>query len=154
MPRSIRLWAKVVGHQNFGEAAGSDQHVNAFRALSALASHCREADALVSILPDAPGTRGIISRQILSSLKPTAFVVNLGRGSALDESALVEALRHKAIAGAALDVFATEPLPHNSPLWEFENVLISPHVAGRFDSESQLHIGQFLERLAAHCASG
>jgi phosphoglycerate dehydrogenase-like enzyme len=130
------------------EAAGSDQHVDAFRALSALASHCREADALVSILPDAPGTRGIISRQILSSLKPTAFVVNLGRGSALDESALVEALRHKGIAGAALDVFASEPLPNDSPFWELENVLISPHVAGRFDRESQHHISQFLERLA------
>jgi phosphoglycerate dehydrogenase-like enzyme len=82
-------------------------------------------------------------------MKPTAFLVNLGRGSVLDEPALIEALQRGMIAGAALDVFVTEPLPHDSPLWDLENVLISPHVAGRFDGESQLHINQFIERLKA-----
>ena len=115
------------------EAAGSDPHVHAFRALSALVNHCREADALVSILPDVAGTRRFISHRILSNMKPTACLVNLGRGAVLDEPALIEALQHGMIAGAALDVFVTEPLPHDSPLWDLENVLISPHVAGRFD---------------------
>jgi phosphoglycerate dehydrogenase-like enzyme len=66
-------------------------------------------------------------------MKPTAFVVNLARGGVLDEAALIEALQNKKIAGAAMDVFAKQPLPPDSPLWGMPNVIITPNVGGRSD---------------------
>ena len=74
-------------------------------------------------------------RAVLGAMKPTAFVVNVSRGSVVDEDALVDALRDGVIAGAGLDVFATEPLPAESPLWELPNVFVTPHVAGRSDRD-------------------
>lgn len=88
------------------------------------------ADAIISVLPETPQTRGILSRELIARMQPHAWLVNIGRGSALDEAALIDALKNKRIAGAALDVVAEEPLPKESPLWELDNLIISPHVAG------------------------
>lgn len=88
------------------------------------------ADAIISVLPETPETRGILSRELIYKMQPHAWLVNIGRGSALDEAALIEALNEKRIAGAALDVTAEEPLPKESPLWALDNLIISPHVAG------------------------
>jgi phosphoglycerate dehydrogenase-like enzyme len=88
------------------------------------------ADALVMILPSLPSTRGALGAERLALLPRHAWLVNVGRGDTVDEAALVEALRTGVIAGAALDVFATEPLPTDSPLWSLPNVLVSPHAAG------------------------
>jgi phosphoglycerate dehydrogenase-like enzyme len=95
-----------------------------------LAAELARTDVLVMILPHAPGTRAVLNADVLAQLPPRAWVVNVGRGSTLDEDALVEALRAGRLAGAALDVFATEPLPPESPLWEAPNVIITPHAAG------------------------
>ena len=89
-----------------------------------------QSDLLVMCLPDTPMTRGIISRERIAKLPRGAFVVNVGRGSAIDEDALVDALEDDRLAGAALDVFSTEPLPEDSRLWDTKNLLITPHVAG------------------------
>jgi phosphoglycerate dehydrogenase-like enzyme len=67
---------------------------------------------------------------VLAAMKPTAVFINVGRGATVDEAALIDALKHNRLGGAALDVFETEPLPHTSPLWKMENVIISPHVSG------------------------
>ncbi len=88
------------------------------------------ADAIISVLPETPETRGILSRELMGRMQSHAWLVNIGRGSALDETALIEALQKKNIAGAALDVTAEEPLPKESPLWALENLILSPHVAG------------------------
>ncbi|GAA2684144.1 NAD(P)-dependent oxidoreductase [Actinoplanes palleronii] len=88
------------------------------------------ADVLISILPATPETAGVLDATVLGQLPPHAWVVNVGRGSTLDEAALLAALRSGRIAGAALDVFATEPLPPGSGLWDEPNVIISPHAAG------------------------
>jgi phosphoglycerate dehydrogenase-like enzyme len=88
------------------------------------------ADALVMILPSLPSTRGALGAERLAQLPRHAWLVNVGRGDTVDEGALVDALRSGTIAGAALDVFATEPLPAESPLWSLPNVLVSPHAAG------------------------
>lgn len=88
------------------------------------------ADVLISILPATPDTAGILGDGILRLLPARAWVVNVGRGATLDENALLGALRDGRIAGAALDVFATEPLPVASGLWDEPNVIITPHAAG------------------------
>ncbi len=88
------------------------------------------AHALVMILPSTPGTRQALNADRIAQLPAHAWVVNVGRGSTVDEAALVDALQRQRIAGAALDVFATEPLPQDSPLWELPNAIISPHAAG------------------------
>lgn len=87
-------------------------------------------DVLVSLLPATPQTRHAVDAGVLSLLPRHAWVVNVGRGATLDEAALLVALREDLLAGAALDVFDTEPLPADSPLWDEPRLLISPHAAG------------------------
>ena len=87
-------------------------------------------DLLISVLPSTPATRHAIDARVLGRLPAHAWVVNVGRGSTLDEQALLEAVRAERLAGAALDVFETEPLPAGSPLWDEPRVLVSPHAAG------------------------
>ena len=89
-----------------------------------------ECDFAVCALPLTPETEGIIGWPELQAMKPTAYFVNVGRGRQVNEAALVRALREGEIAGAGLDVFATEPLPESSELWGLDNVIITPHVAG------------------------
>jgi phosphoglycerate dehydrogenase-like enzyme len=87
------------------------------------------ADVLVCAAPLTGETRQLISDAAFAAMKPEAFVINVGRGPVIDESALVRALLQRRIAGAALDVFEREPLPEDSPLWGMDNVLVSPHSA-------------------------
>jgi phosphoglycerate dehydrogenase-like enzyme len=89
-----------------------------------------DADAVVMVLPSLPSTRGILSAERLGRLPPHAWLVNVGRGDTVDEEALIAALEEGRLGGAALDVFATEPLPADSRLWSMENVIVSPHAAG------------------------
>ena len=80
-------------------------------------------------------------------MKPDAFLINVGRGPQVDESALVNALRERRIAGAALDVFAQEPLPAASPLWDLDNLLITPHTAGLTENLWIRHYELFSQNL-------
>jgi phosphoglycerate dehydrogenase-like enzyme len=93
---------------------------------------CAWADVVVSALPGTPQTRGVFDDPVFASMQPTARFVNVGRGSAVDEDALVRALREGRLAGAALDVFEREPLRDDSPLWDLPNVIVSPHMSGSF----------------------
>lgn len=88
------------------------------------------ADYVVNTLPLTDSTEGAFGERAFAAMKPTARFLNLGRGATVDEDALVHALREGRIAGAALDVFRTEPLPAGSPLWGMANVIVSPHMAG------------------------
>ena len=96
---------------------------NLHRALSA-------ADFVVLVLPLTPTTRGLIDAAALAAMRPGAWLLNIGRGPLVDEAALLDALRSKRIAGAILDVFATEPLPADHPLWDLDNAVVTPHIAG------------------------
>jgi len=87
-------------------------------------------DVLIGLLPALDATRHAIGARVLDLLPDRAWVVNAGRGATLDEDALLAAVRAGGIAGAALDVFSTEPLPASSPLWDEPRVLVSPHAAG------------------------
>ena len=89
-----------------------------------------DSNFVVLTLPLTSETRGLIGEEELRTMKSTAYLINVARGSIVDEEALIRALDEHWIAGAGLDVFATEPLPADSKLWEFPNVIFSPHFAG------------------------
>jgi len=93
---------------------------------------CREADAVVVALPQSSETAGLVGDEELAALEG-GWLVNIGRGAAVDEPALERALAAGTLRGAGLDVFATEPLPDDSPLWDHENVVITPHMAWSTD---------------------
>lgn len=92
----------------------------------------QEADVVVLTVPLTPETYHLIGARQLGHMKSTAYLINISRGKVVDQAALIEALRHNEIAGAALDVFEHEPLPMNSPLFDLDNVLLSPHISGNF----------------------
>lgn len=89
-----------------------------------------ETDVLVMVLPTSESTRHALNAERLAALPARAWVVNVGRGSTIDEVALVDALASGRLGGAALDVTEVEPLPADSPLWDAPNVIITPHAAG------------------------
>ena len=124
---------------------------NVFRQ-AALHAMLEETDALVLCAPETPATRDLLDRAAFEALKPGAVLVNIARGSAVDEAALVSALLSGRLGFAALDVFRTEPLPNDSPLWDLENVLISPHSASTVAEENERlaalfcrNLGRFLD---------
>lgn len=106
-----------------------------------------ETDVLVNILPATPDTTGIVDEAVLDALPPRAWLVNVGRGATVDEPALQRALESGMIAGAALDVFANEPLPPDSPLWHAPNLIITPHAAGGRPHAPESLIEQNLHQL-------
>jgi phosphoglycerate dehydrogenase-like enzyme len=89
-----------------------------------------ESEYVCVTVPLTDGTRGLIGAEELALMKPSAYLVNIARGAVVDEAALVEALRERRIAGAALDVFAEEPVPPDNPLLHLDNVLVAPHSIG------------------------
>jgi phosphoglycerate dehydrogenase-like enzyme len=91
------------------------------------------ADFLVLLVPYSPATHNLINRDVIAAMKPTAFLINLARGGVLDQDALIEHLQAGKIAGAGLDVFPTQPLPKDNPLWTMPNVIITPNIGGRSD---------------------
>src|SRR5262245_7666011 len=94
---------------------------------SGLATVLAESDYVALIVPLTPETAGLVGKTELALMKPGAILINVGRGQLVDENALVEALRAGHLGGAALDVFAQEPLPTTSPLWDLPNVIVTPH---------------------------
>jgi phosphoglycerate dehydrogenase-like enzyme len=118
------LGANVVG------VARSARSEDGYRVVDDIDAALPTADVLMMILPSAPSTDRALDARRLALLPRHAWVVNVGRGSTVDEDALVDALRTGGIAGAALDVTRTEPLPVESPLWDLPDVIITPHAAG------------------------
>jgi phosphoglycerate dehydrogenase-like enzyme len=110
----------------------------------------RESDAVVVALPLTPQTRGLIGERELQMMKPTAWFINVGRGPIVHETALIQALRAGRIAGAALDVFEHEPLRSDSPLYELENVILTPHVSGASPRYMDRAVPLFCENLARY----
>ncbi len=102
-----------------------------YRGLDAFEDILPKADLVFVCLPETPQTIGILSRARIAALPGHGLIINIGRGSLIDESALVEALAAGRLGGAGLDVTATEPLPSDHPLWRLPNVVITPHLAGR-----------------------
>jgi len=112
-----------------------------------------EAQVLISVLPDTPQTCGLVDAEVLAALGRGVFV-NVGRGSVVDEQVLASALMSGALHGAGLDVFATEPLPQTSLLWDCETAVISPHIGGSGPRYGERFIAQFVTNLAAFRGHG
>jgi phosphoglycerate dehydrogenase-like enzyme len=104
-------------------------------------------DVLVLCAALTPETRQLIDRQALEAIKPGAFVINVGRGRLIDDDAVVEALRNGRLGGAAMDVFAREPLDPSSPYWDLPNVIVTPHMSGAMEDYWTPLVGLFAENL-------
>jgi phosphoglycerate dehydrogenase-like enzyme len=107
----------------------------------------RESDYVALHCPLTDETRGLISRERLALMKPSAYLINVARGQVVDEPALLDALRERRIAGAALDHLYDEPLPPESPFWDLDNVLITPHTAGETQRYEENVLDILLENL-------
>lgn len=143
--------ARIVAVNRSGRDAGDrfDQTLP----VSALDDILSGTDLLVMSLPGTPESRGIMDGQRLSLLPKDAFLINVGRGNAIDEAALVRLMTGGHLAGAALDVFNAEPLPADSPLWDCPRLLITTHVAGNMTLEYTVDriVDMFIEDFGRYC---
>lgn len=131
---------------------GSPEGIAAVFPFSELDELLRQSDFVVMAAPLTEDTQGLINASRLAVMKPTAVLINVGRGPQVDEAALADALRSRRIAGAALDVFEREPLPADSPLWNLDNLLITPHTAGLTDKLWPRHYDLFSDNLRRYLA--
>jgi D-2-hydroxyacid dehydrogenase (NADP+) len=134
-PRCKAFAMKVLGVSRTPRALAGFDRVEGYAQMRELAA---QADFLILIAPYSKVTHHLVDAGLLAAMKPSAFVLNLARGALCDEAALIDALKSKRIAGAGLDVFNTEPLPADNPLWALDNVIITPHVAGSSDDNLAL----------------
>jgi phosphoglycerate dehydrogenase-like enzyme len=129
------LGARVIGvHRRHVDAEGVEQIVGPER----LAEVAPSVDGVVVTLPGTEATFGLLDEAFFAALRPGATVVSVGRGTVIDEDALVAALQDGRVGFAALDVFAVEPLPQDSALWSLPNVVLTPHTAANSDHEERL----------------
>lgn len=144
--------AHCFGLRVFGYTRASEdcQHVDCYFHGDALADMAAVCDYLVASLPNTPASRHLIDRAVLTALPAHALLINVGRGSTVDENALLDVLQAGRIAGAVLDVFQNEPLPPDHPLWRMPNVLITSHTAALSHPEDIAPI--FVENLQRYVA--
>ncbi|MEN8582251.1 D-2-hydroxyacid dehydrogenase [Burkholderia sp. RS01] len=121
---------------------------------SGLAGLLASADAVVNTLPGTPYTERLFNREIFAAMKPGTVFVNVGRGTVVDEDALLEALESGQVSYACLDVFAVEPLPQDSPLWDHPKVMVSPHTSALSAAENRLITERFCSNLRTFLDGG
>jgi phosphoglycerate dehydrogenase-like enzyme len=127
--RAQALGMRVIGVRRHPERSEGDPYVERTVAFADRKTVIAESDYVVIAAPNTPETRHLVGAEEIAAMKESAVLINVGRGTVVDEQALVEALRAKRIKGAGLDVFEEEPLPDGHPFYGLENVLISPHCA-------------------------
>jgi phosphoglycerate dehydrogenase-like enzyme len=126
---------------------GKPDYVAALWGMDRLHELLRESDYVVVTVPYTPQTEGMIGADEIAVMKPSAMLVGISRGRIIDQKALAKALREGRIAAAALDVFDPEPLPSDSELWNLEDLLITPHIAGGTQLEGEHILDIFQENL-------
>ncbi|WP_426978350.1 D-2-hydroxyacid dehydrogenase [Pseudarthrobacter sp. O4] len=119
-----------------------------------LAGLLATADAVVNTLPGTPYTERLFNREVFAAMKPGTVFVNVGRGTVVDEEALLEALGNGQVSYACLDVFAVEPLPQDSPLWNHPRVMVSPHTSALSAAENRLISERFCTNLRTFLDGG
>ncbi|SHH86036.1 D-2-hydroxyacid dehydrogenase [Streptomyces sp. 3214.6] len=151
--RAIARLLRAVGMRVCGagrKARTDDPDFGTVHGARTLRHALTEADYVVLAAPLTEDTRGMVDASVLAAMKPGARLINVGRGGLVDEEALVDHLAAGRLAGAALDVFAQEPLPAESSLWNMPGVMISPHTAGETTSEREALIEVFFDNFARH----
>ena len=140
--------ASLIGVSRSGR--GEDPCFDKVVPVSEVDTYLPDCDILAMCLPSTPDTVDFMDEKRLRSLKKGAYIVNVGRGTAIDEAVLKELLENETLSGAALDVFRHEPLPENDPLWGTKNLLMTPHVAGNLTARYTLwkNVDMFCEDLA------
>lgn len=141
---SVAHGMRVIGSKMTPKALPNVDHVFAHDDLHAM---LREADVVIMTAPHTPTTDQMLDAAAFTAMRDGAYFINIGRGATVDEPALVSALQSGKLAGAALDVFAEEPLPPESSLWAMPNVLVSPHSASTSDKENQRITDLFCDNL-------
>ncbi|MDL2288922.1 D-2-hydroxyacid dehydrogenase, partial [Oscillospiraceae bacterium OttesenSCG-928-F05] len=131
---------------------GAVEGYDAVYGMEALMGALSEADYVLNILPATKETARILGTAQFAVMKPTAYLINIGRGTTVDTDALVFALQSGLIAGAALDVTEPEPLPAESPLWAMDNVLITPHASGFSAGADRRRLELFCDLLTRYLA--
>lgn len=123
---------KAFGMRTIGvsRAPRAEKGFDAMLPMEQLRDAAAKADYLINVLPATPTNLNLFDGAVFAAMKPSAYYISAGRGQTVDEAALIDALRERRIAGAAFDVFQTEPLPPDSPFWNLPNVFITPHVGG------------------------
>ncbi len=150
VPRAVALGMRVVAvREHPDRGAGGAHTVHGPDQLDAVLA---EADFVIIAAPLTPSTRGLFDAARLTRMKSDAYLINVSRGPIVDEAALAEALRSQSIAGAALDVFSTEPLQQDSPLWGLDNLLITPHTAAVTEKLWERHYALIHENLRRYLA--
>lgn len=144
----VAALAKALGMRTTGTNAGpAEGVVDQFYEPSALHELLGGADVVVLAVPHTPETEKMIGAAEFAAMKRGSYFINIARGAVVDEAALIAALEAGQLGGAALDVFAEEPLPADSPLWDMENVIVSPHSASTSDRENQRLTELFCDNL-------
>jgi len=138
---------RVLGIRRSAKRVGRARHVDIVLPPDQLPRLLADSDFVVLALPLTPETNKLIGEEELRTMKSTAYLINITRGGVVDEEALIRALDEHWIAGAGLDVFATEPLPTDSRLWELPNVILSPHISGGMEDYAVRATGPFSENL-------
>ncbi|MDP2411842.1 MAG: D-2-hydroxyacid dehydrogenase [Pseudolabrys sp.] len=145
--RCAAFGMRVIG---ISDARIAAPHFDAMMPRSRLAEAAGQADFLIVLVPLSAQTRHMIDGDVLGAMKPTGILINLARGPVVDEKALVQALQDGRIGGAALDVFETEPLPAESPLWDMPNVIITPRIGGMSDVYAEQVLPLVVHNLRCH----
>jgi phosphoglycerate dehydrogenase-like enzyme len=143
---------RVVAVRRTAGAAAESPDADAVYPPAGLPTLLGESDYVVLIVPLTPETTGLLGKAELAMMKPGAVLINIGRGQLVDEAALVESLQSGHLGGAALDVFATEPLPKASPLWDLPNVLVTPHSMSTALDENEWLVDLFSDNLRRYLA--
>lgn len=146
-PMAVRV---IAVNRSGRPVAGAEKTATA----NALSELVPEADWIVVTAASTPETRHMFDAGLLARMKPEAWIVNVARGELIDTDALVEALRAGRLGGAALDVTDPEPLPEDHPLWGFDNVLITPHVANTWDMAVPELLAMVERNVASFAAGG
>ncbi|GIO10553.1 3-phosphoglycerate dehydrogenase [Cohnella xylanilytica] len=142
---------RTLGVRRSGKAA---EHIDRMESFEGLDGVLAESDVVVNILPDTPETRRLFDADRFAKMKPGALFVNIGRGASVDTDALLEALRSGRLAGSGLDVVDPEPLPEDHPLWNEDNVILTPHIGGNTDSYKERLAELFIANLRAYLETG
>ncbi len=149
---SKALGCRVLGMRRSFAARGPDELADEAVPPGDLDYLLAESDYVVLAVPLTEETRGLIGAAQLRTMGERSYLINIARGEIVDEAALIEALREGVIAGAALDVFEREPLSSESPLWDLDNVILSPHVTGGIENYNEAATEIFCDNLRRYLA--